>query len=279
MLYDSLSAGKLSGKYARFEGRITSVGNFAEAFAGIIGGLLAVLSLRTPFYVQASVAFIAIPAAMMLSEPPVHAIRAPFSIRSIAKIVCDSLHRNKKLKWNTLFSAATGASTLTMAWFAQPYFIRSGLATEWFGVAWAVLNLTVGFAALTAWKLEKNLGTPKTVLLFTIILVSGYLALAFTGSVMGFAILLAFYLARGAATPLLRNYINVITTSDVRATVLSVRNFVIRGLFVVLGPFFGWVTDTYSLSAALLAASILFGILQGASLCYFLRYRTYEPEA
>ena len=44
MLYDTLSAAKQKDKYTRLEGRITSIGNFGEAFAGIIGGLLAVRS-------------------------------------------------------------------------------------------------------------------------------------------------------------------------------------------------------------------------------------------
>lgn len=41
MLYDTLSAAEQNDKYLRLEGRITSIGNFGEAFAGIIGGLLA----------------------------------------------------------------------------------------------------------------------------------------------------------------------------------------------------------------------------------------------
>ena len=52
----------------RYEGRITMIGNFAEAIAGIFGGLLAAYSLRLPFYAQAFVAFIGIPAAFALQE-------------------------------------------------------------------------------------------------------------------------------------------------------------------------------------------------------------------
>ena len=37
MLYDSLMSAKKTDKYTRYEGRISSIGNFAEAAAGIIG--------------------------------------------------------------------------------------------------------------------------------------------------------------------------------------------------------------------------------------------------
>lgn len=276
MLYDSLLAVKRNDKYTRYEGKITSVGNFGEAFAGIIGGVLATITLRTPYFFQAGVAFMAIPAALFLREPPVHGpIRKP-ALNDVLKIVYDVLHGNKKLFWNTMFSATTGVSTLTMAWFAQPYFSKIGLALSWFGIAWAFLNLSVGFAALYAWRIERRLGAPATVLIFTILLIGGYLGLALIDSMAGLLLLLLFYLARGLATPTLRNYINLITTSDIRATVLSVRNFVIRLLFAILGPLYGWLTDRWGLSTALLFAGITFAILSGISLFFFLRFRTYE---
>ena len=276
MLYDSLASAGVSEKYTRYEGRITSIGNFAEALAGIMGGLLAAISLRTPYFFQAGIAFLAIPAAILLREPPVHGnIRKP-GFRDISAIVAKVLHGDRKLFWNTVFSAVTGVSTLTMAWFAQPFFIRCGLKVTFFGIAWALLNLSVGLAAMYAWRAETRLGPRRTVVLFTFFLLLGYFGLAFSGMLTGFIFLLMFYLARGIATPTLRNYINVITSSDVRATVLSVRNFIIRGLFAILGPFYGLMTDRFGLSTALMLAGMIFGVLSGVSLFFFLKYRTYE---
>jgi MFS family permease len=276
MLYDSLMASGSSSKYTRYEGRLVSVGNFAEAFAGIIGGLLAVASLRTPYYYQAGVAFLAIPAAMFLREPPVHGkIRKP-SVHDVLKIVRKVLHGDRKLFWNTMFSAVTGVSTLTMAWFAQPYFSKVGLTISWFGVAWALLNLSVGITAMYAWRIESRLGARRTVFLFSSLLVAAYAGMALTGNMAGLGVLLLFYLARGIATPTLRNYINLITASDIRATVLSVRNFIIRLLFAILGPFYGWLTDELGLAAALLSAGLIFGLMTGISLAFFLRYRGFS---
>jgi MFS family permease len=276
MLYDSLASTGNSGKYTRYEGRITSIGNYAEAFAGVIGGLLAASSLRTPYYFQAAIAFLAIPAAILLREPPVHGNIMKPGIKDIISIVKSVFYGNRKLFWNTMFSAVIGVSTLTMAWFAQPFFIKTGLQISLFGIAWALLNLTAGIAASVAWRTESKLGPPRTVILFTSFLILGYFGLAVTGNYTGFLFLFFFYFARGIATPTLRNYINIITTSDIRATILSVRNFIIRALFAVLGPFYGLITDKYDLTTALSTAGVIFGILSAITLSFFLKYRTYR---
>jgi MFS family permease len=278
LLYDTLVAGKITEKYTRFEGKVTSVGNFAESLAGIAGGFIALSTLRTPFYFQTAVALIGVPAAIILKEPPVHIALHKPSVKDVFQITFEALHGNRKLKWNTLFSAVTGVSTLTMAWFAQPYFILVKLPLAWFGAAWAVLNFAVGLSSLYAWRIERILKPEKTVILFSVVLVFSYFLIPLAVPYAGLSILGLFYLARGLATPTLRNYINSITTSDVRATVLSVRNFVIRLLFAILGPVFGWITDRHGLHFALTFAGVVFGLMSGISLFFFLKYRTYRAD-
>jgi MFS family permease len=277
MLYDTLAAAKQNDKYTKLEGRVTSIGNFGEAFAGIIGGFLAVSSLRTPFYVQTCVALIALPAALMLSEPPVKLVRIKPGFKEVGRIMYSVLHGNVKLKWNTFFSAITGAATLTMAWFAQPYFGQINLQVSMYGVVWAILNLSVGVAAVYAWRFEKRFGPERTVIVFTFTIFSSYLFLTIMPGYTGLLVLLFFYLARGIATPTLRNYINVITTSEVRATVLSVRNFLIRLIFALTGPLWGWITDKYSLQSAIMSAGLIYGLFAVISIFFFLKHKTYEP--
>ncbi len=163
MLYDTLASANKNDKYTKLEGRITSIGNFGEAFAGIIGGLLAVSSLRTPFFVQTCVALLAIPAALLLKEPPVITQKIKPGLRVIGSLIYRVMHKDVKLKWNTFFSAITGAATLSMAWFAQPYFGQINLPISMYGVVWALLNLSVGIAAIYAWRFEVKFGPARTV--------------------------------------------------------------------------------------------------------------------
>ena len=47
---------------------------------------------------------------------------------------------------------------------------------------------------------------------------------------------------------------NQYTQSDIRATILSVRDFIIRIIFAVIGPFLGWITDNVNLKSAFILA-------------------------
>jgi MFS family permease len=258
LLYDSLLDNKKDKDYIKYEGRMVSVGNVAEAAAGIAGGLLALISLRTNYYVQTGVALLAVPAAIMLMEPGKHKRLGVFNFRTILDVVADSLFINKELRTNIFLSAIIGSATLTMAWFAQPYFEFVELQLSLFGIMWTLLNLTVGFAAMLAYRVERKLGANLTVLLLAIMIPAGYLALGHFSSIWALSILFFFYIVRGVATPVLKDYIHRLTTSEVRATVLSVRNFIIRICFVAVGPAMGYLTDQTSLQTALTFGGIVF---------------------
>ncbi|MGL5545487.1 MAG: MFS transporter, partial [Tannerellaceae bacterium] len=160
LLYDTTLHFKKQDLYLRYEGRIMMIGNFAEALAGIAGGLLAAYSIRMPFYLQAVVAFSGIPAALFLKEYTSKLdIKNP--MKEIVRIVRYSLVTNKPLFYNIMFSGIIGAATLTMAWFVQPVLIDLKTPTSYFGVIWTVLNLTVGFSALYSDRVERAMGPTR----------------------------------------------------------------------------------------------------------------------
>jgi MFS family permease len=258
MLYDSLLEKGQAKKYTRFEGRITSIGNIAEASAGILGGLLAGITLRAPYIAQSFVAFIALPAAITLVEPSRKVPLIKASLMEVVRIARFALFIDRPLRRNILFSAITGTATLTMAWFAQPFFEYTRIDIAWFGLLWTTLNLTVALTSYNAHRIEKKLGQTRSILLISLLIPLGYLALSRFHAPMGLLVLYLFYLIRGYATPVLKDYINRITASNIRATVLSVRNFIIRLLFALTGPMLGWIKDVYSLPQALTLAGIIF---------------------
>ena len=272
LLYDTTVHHGRENLYLRYEGRITMIGNFAEAVAGIFGGLLAVYSLRYPFYAQAVVAFVGIPAAMALREyAPANKVQSPWE--EILRILKYSLVTNRKLCCNIMYSGIIGAATLTMAWFVQPVLMQLETPTEWYGIIWTVLNLTVGVAALYSDRVEQLFGMNKMNILILSVIAGGYVALAYNLTYAGLGILLLFYIFRGFATPILKGYINQMTFSEMRATVLSIRNFVIRLMFAAIAPFIGWLNDMYSLQVALLASAALIFIPGAVFLALQLRLR------
>ncbi len=259
MLYDSLKAENRENEYTKFEGRITSAGNFAEALAGVLGGFLATFALRTPYFFQIGVAAIGIPAAIMLKEPQ-HAIeRTHLKMKEILSIIAVT-YRQREMRSAIMISSLTGAATLTYAWFVQPYFQEAGVPVSVFGILWTALNLLAGVLSMFSYKVEQWLGMQKTLLLIVIFISVGFLLTALEISLAGIAILFFFYMVRGVATPVLKNQINQYTDSKVRATILSIRNFEIRIIFAAIGPALGYLTDAFSLKTALIVSGIIYFI-------------------
>ena len=269
MLYDSLKAENRENEYIKHEGQITSSGNFAEALAGVAGGLLATISLRTPYYFQIVVAAIGIPAAYLLKEPQ-HALeRTHLKMKEILSIV-KLTYQQPEMRSAIMISSFTGAATLTYAWFVQPYFQKAGVPVSVFGILWTLLNLTAGVFSMYAYRIEKLLGQRITLLLIVVFISLGFMLTSIEISLAGIAILFGFYMIRGVATPVLKDQINQFTDSKVRATILSIRNFEIRIIFAIVGPVLGYLTDTFSLQTALMVTGIAYFVAALWSILPFL---------
>jgi len=271
MLYDSLLRMNKEKEYLKQESRVMSVGNFAEALAGIAGGSLALISLRTPFVLQSFIAFIAIPASILLVDPNQNSTKVKVGFNHILSIVKFSLWDNAKLRWNIVLSSVIGCATLTLAWFIQPYLRDLNIEVSTIGIIWTLLNLTVGITALSAHKTEGILGKTGTSIFIVLGISGGFILSGWFHSFIGVAVFFFFYFIRGIATPVLKDYINRITKSEMRATVLSVRNFIIRICFAIIGPFLGWYTDHFNISSALVLAGLIFFVLGGISVFFMTR--------
>lgn len=257
LLYDSLKAENREDEYIKYEGRITSAGNFAEALAGVAGGLLATISLRTPYYFQIFVAASAIPAAFFLKEPQHVLDKVRLKMKEILSVV-KLTYMQKEMRSAIMVSSFTGAATLTYAWFVQPYFQKAGVPVSVFGILWTLLNLSAGIFSMFSYRIERLLGKRNSILFIVILLSLGFILTSMEISLLGIGILFGFYMVRGIATPVLKDYINQYTDSKVRATILSVRNFEIRIIFAAIGPLLGYLTDRFSLNTALLVTGLIY---------------------
>ena len=258
LLYDSLLDAQKEGDYLKAEGRLISVGNYAEAIAAPFGVMLAAASLRTPYFVQTVIAFSAIPAALMLREPLRNKLSAANATENMRAIISYTCIQNKPLLWNIIVSSVIGTATLAMAWLVQPLFVYFALPLAWYGIFIPALNLTTGTVSMYAHVFEKKMGFETTLFIIAIGVPLLYLAMGWFNATWALVFLFVFYIIRGVATPVLKNHINRVTPSEIRATVLSLRSLIIRLAFVVLGPVLGWYADTSSLSSAMLAGGVVF---------------------
>ena len=260
LLYDTLLETGDKKAYTKIEGKNYAIGNFSEATAGILGGFLAVSSIYLPIYVQTGILFLSIPIALSLVEPKMHKEdKMDRSLSAIFGVVKFAMIENIKLRWLIIYSSAMGVATLSMAWFAQPFFKEIDIPLAYFGILWAGLNFSAGLTSFNSHKFNKS---DKRSMLFYLALAMAvsFLFLGINNSIFGLIFILIIYLLRGVVTPILRNEINENTTSNKRATVLSVRSFIIRISFAICAPILGYLADNHSLSYSFYVLAIIVGL-------------------
>ena len=127
LLYDSLLDVKKEKQYLKYEGRLTAYGNFSEAGAAILGGIIAnYLSMRSTYVGQTAISFIGLIVALTLMNPSSHQVIKKFQFSRLIQIMRYALIKNQQLRANILLSSVIGLSTLSMAWFTQIYYTNLG---------------------------------------------------------------------------------------------------------------------------------------------------------
>ncbi len=252
IMYDTLLELNKENEYSKIEGKSYAIGNFSEAIAGLIASLLVVISIYLPVYIHTLLLILSIPIAFTLVEPK-RSFKLSKNISSIFKIFKETFASNNKLMWLIIYSAAMGLATLSIAWFVQPFLIQIDFPLIYYGLLWAALNFSSGITSYFSHYLkDKNIFLLASLALsLTIFLISF--------NIHYYAIILFFiiYFIRGIVTPHLRNHINLVTSSEKRATVLSIRSLIIRLSFSLTIPIFGYISENYNISYVFILLSFI----------------------
>ena len=254
ILYDTLLEIKEEDEYTKIEGRTYAIGNFSEGIAGVLGGFLAMTSINMPVYIQTIVMFLSIPIAMTLVEPK-SSYKLAKSFSSIITVVKDTFIYQRKLRWYIVYSSSMGIATLSIAWFVQPFLMEIDTPIIYYGIIWAFLNFTAGITSYYSYLFNNH----NLLIYISLIMITSLILLGFNISYYGLIFIILIYLLRGVITPKLRNLININSTSERRATVLSLRSFVIRISFAVTAPALGYIADSSDLSLVFYVLAFIVG--------------------
>lgn len=219
LLFESLEETGKKKDFKKWSGRTGFASAFSEAIAALVGGSLAVISLRFPFWAWFGVSLLSIPLVLSLSEPFRHHRSHP-SWKDLWKMLRFAVHENKALKWLIVFSGVLGFVSLASVWLFQPYLQLVGLPLAFFGIAWFFLNIPVGIGSFFAEPLENKIGKKAFFWLLPFVLVA--CLLAFSGiaalSILFFGLVIQ--LVRGFKLPIVEFYMNEELSNEKRATVL-----------------------------------------------------------
>jgi MFS family permease len=250
ILYDYLLNVRDEHRYKKFEGLAEFWSRTGTAVSSIAGGLIgAYVTLRLPFYVNMVSASLMLLVGISLREPQRKQRPAGNPLRNIVTISFRSVSHpallSVMLQMGLQFSVG-----VTAVWGYFLLYRQLGLPLFWHGIIFAAMQLTSAFSARHAGAIESKLGHRFT---GTLLWVPGIL-LIIAGLAARPELLLPMVFMHaaiwGLSTPLYLGKLQTLTTSDIRATTLSVCSMAGRILTIAIGPAFGWWADRFSVGSA-----------------------------
>jgi MFS family permease len=260
LLYDSLKETGHEGRYTRFEGRAEFWCRTGTAVSSIAGGVLgAYVTLRLPFYVNMATALLMTVVALTLREPVREKQPHGNPFANILRITRRSVS-TPPLFLVMILSGIIMSTGVTAIWGYFLFYGKAGLPLYWYGVIFAVMQMSSAFGARHSHDFVRSAGAKTSYLLLA---VSGPIFLAFglTDSLLLIPLVLVHAVIWGISTPFLLERINVLTSSDIRATTLSISSMVGRVFYIIGGPVFGWVADHDSIGTAFLAMGVMYMVV------------------
>lgn len=235
------------------------------AFASIIGWFIAKIDLRYTLY--ASIPFFAlmIPLVFFMQEPQRHKlIFEKGYIKELFKVIKTALIENKKLRWIIVYSWIIYAFNQSALWLYQPYFQISGLDIAYFGIVFASFQVVSAFSSKYAHKIENKLWEKYSLIMLIFLVAWSYLLMSNFVFLFSFSFCFIQQFVRGFKKIVITDYINKLTKSSMRATILSIESLFGKLLYAIIIPIFGWIADVYTLVQALTIIGIttlIFGII------------------
>ncbi len=283
LAYDTLKSLGREDEYQAVEGKANGMRHLGFALFAPVGGLLATASLSLPYLASSLGILVSGLIAVTFVEPPREISCASPSESEARKKSYHEIQKSlrllfddKRILWFVLFFSLAFLATRLGFWTYQPYFKTVGLPLSLFGVAIASFHLFSAALSRQADRLEKALKEKLTLLLMPTLVVLSFVLMSTFPYVWAISFIFIQQVTTALHEPILKNYVNRHTTSEIRATMFSLQHMAGNAAFAVFAPFLGGLVDRFRLENALLIFALAIIILS----CILWRYRIrwFKPE-
>lgn len=272
LIYDSLKQEKKTDTFKKVEGGSRFFIRIAASSASFIGGLLVLISLRTPFYFAIGVSALMIPLAYSMIEPKrkkrIAESNVIFDIGKISKFVLT----HKKIMSLTLYNALICSVMLMVITSYYLYYNEIGLTATHNGIIYSIFMFISALGAVFTYKLEKKIGKRNSFFLFLLPALI-FILLGTFQSIFLISLIFINGFIWGFSRPIFSGYTNELIKSEIRATALSVSNMMKVLPLVILSPLLGKIIDLTSLSISFYVVGIFYFSIALLSLFLLKKYR------
>jgi MFS family permease len=265
LLYESLVETGREAEYPRWYARYRFAAESAEGTAALTAGVLFALWPRLPMAVEVGLWVVNAGVALALVEPARHRPPAQGNWQQMRAIVRHVGRENRRLLAVMLLATSLGITTFVPVWFIALYAAGAGVPVGWLGPIWAAANYSVALGSLASPRLGRRLGFQPALLLCVGLGLAGYLGLALSHALLGFAFYFVLTLMRGLHGGVLHPEEQRLIPSTNRAGFLSLRSLLFRGVFLVVGPAAGAGVDLWGVHAVLLVLGPLLALVSLAA--------------
>jgi len=258
LVYDSLKQTKREKDFKKILGNAKSWGYLAAGISGIIGGFVAVYSMRVNWFLTAIGMFLLLFIVLLYKEPKHFEKLQEKNYWKHTKESFKDAFDNKNILFLLLFYSLLAVIARISLWFYQPYLKAAGWDIVYFGMIWATFTIFAISGSKFAHNIEKYLGVSRSLWLMIIISTFSIIFMGYWFALFGLIFIYMQQFLRGFNGPVLSAYTNQHLSSEKRATLLSIQSFSGNLLFVIVGPAFGWIADTFTLKVALIFTGVIF---------------------
>lgn len=258
LLYDTLAELGRKKDYKKIMGKAMFYGYLSTAIASIAGGIIGYYSFRWTFFIMIPFLILQIPISYSIKEPAREKLLGEKDhFAKMLNITVNVFKENKRLKWLIIYSAIILGFNQTALWLYQPYMKLGGLDIFYFGIVFASFQAIAALSSKYAHKIEEKLGEKGSIIMLAVLVAASLLLMGNFVFLFGFSFVFLQQFVRGFGKVVIGDYVNRETSSDIRATVLSVNNLGVRIVYAATIPFIGYAADKYSITTALNLSGIL----------------------
>jgi len=225
----------------------------SAAIGAILGGYLASISFQTMLGAQIIIGWLPFFISLTLKEPKIERMDQKSHLKNFKK--------NDLIKLTVINWVVWSHATYFAIWMLQKYWEQLGFTIFYFGILWAIFQISAATFTKLAIVIESKLGAITCLYLIAFSPVLGYFCMYFFTDRWAVVFGLLFALSRGLTQVILIDAINSRVPDKMRASVNSLNSFILRITFIGVGPLVGFIFDHFGLQNVSLGLGIVFCLL------------------
>jgi MFS family permease len=259
LLYDTLKELGQTQEFEKLAGRIRAAKYAAHMTAALLGAVVASrYGLLSTYWLSLVSAVLSLIFSLTLVEPRLRTIEESVEAdKGLTRQALAFLKESAAIRFVLFYGVVLGACLNYLDEFWQLYLDHVGVPIILWGLISGSTSLLIALGSLYAHRVKQRISYKVLFAFILLVFAAGLILMAVVQNPVGLLLMLLAYGAVSFVDPLVSGYLHHRTPSEFRATAESYQALVLRGVTVLVGLAFGYVSSHYSISKGFLMIGVL----------------------